>query len=124
MSIPKAEPSAARAQGPDNGGALIPLVRALDVIAGQICDTASVPVIRTELFDGLACTVSALVPLFILDGPALRQLADKELDNALFRKGGAEMYFVDGRPPIHDLVVTPEGIAKVIGILKGSSLQA
>src|SRR5258708_12636572 len=99
MSIPKAEPSAARAQGPDNGGALIPLVRALDVIAGQICDTASVPVIRTELFDGLACTVSALVPLFILDGPALRQLADKELDNALFRKRGPHIYLLAVPPP-------------------------
>lgn len=34
------------------------------------------------------------------------------------------MYFVDGRPSVWDLLVTPDGIAKVVRILKGGSLQS
>jgi hypothetical protein len=76
--------------------------------------------VRTDLFDGLACTVSVLAPIFVLDGGAWpRRLSELELDKALFRNGGAEMYFVDGRPPIANLAVTRADIAEVIRILKG-----
>ena len=94
------------------------------MIAAQIYGGRSaVPVVRTELFDGLASTVSALAPLFVLEsGAAGRPLSEEELDKALFHKGGSEMYFVDGRAPIGNLAVTAEGIAKVLRILKGLSL--
>ena len=85
---------------------------------------ASIRPRRTELFDALACTVSALVPIFVVDSQAARPLSEEVVDSSLFRKGGSEMYFVDGRPPIYDLAVTPEAVSKVIGILKGSSQQS
>jgi len=96
------------------------------MIAAQIYQEhgASIRPRRTELFDALACTVSALVPIFVVDSQAARPLSEEVVDSSLFRKGGSEMYFVDGRPPIYDLAVTPEAVSKVIGILKGSSQQS
>jgi hypothetical protein len=102
---------------------MVSLTRALELIAAQLyaSDLGRTPMVRTELFDGLACTVSVLTPLFVLDGASTaRRLSEQELDRALFRKGGTEMYFADGRPPIADLAVTAEGIAKVMRILKGN----
>jgi hypothetical protein len=104
---------------------MVPLTRALEEIAAHVYapGEAQAPMVRTDLFDGLACTVSVLAAMFVLDGGASpRRLAEQELDKALFRNGGAEMYFVDGRPPIVNLAVTREGIAKVIRILRGGPL--
>ena len=105
---------------------LVPLPHALEMIAAQIYQEygASARPRRMELFDALACTVSALVPIFVVDSQAARPLSEEVVDRALFRKGGSEMYFVDGRRPISGLAVTPEGVSKVIGILKGSSQQS
>ena len=117
-------PPAGRTQ--DGAGALIPLTRALELIAAQVYDgrPAYGAALRTELFDALAGTVCALLPVFVTDGQALRQLSDDELDKGLFRKGGAEMYFSDGRPPIQDLSVAPQGIATIVRILTGTPLQS
>lgn len=124
MRAPPAGASAATVQRPDQAHSLVPLVRALEMIADQVYPARrdSRPMARTDLLDGLACTVSALVPLFVADGQTSRQLSEAELDKALFRMGGAEMYFTDGRSPMHRLAVTPDGIAKVIRILKGTAL--
>jgi hypothetical protein len=117
--IPASTPPASEDKDP-----LVPLARALEIIALQVYqENAGAPgQTSTELFDGLACTVSALVPIFVLDAHAPRQLSERELGKAMFRKRGAEMYFVDGRAPLGNLAVTAEGIAKVIRILKGNSL--
>ena len=101
---------------------MVELGRAVVLIAEQVYAGDSLTTPRARLFDSLAGTVSALVPLFSTDGGAPRQLAERELESALFRNGGSEMYFPDGRAPVTHLAVTSDGIARVIRILKGSSL--
>src|SRR5205814_1604985 len=88
---------------------LIPLSRAVELIAGQVYQAASRPLLSPDALNGLAGTVSALIPIFILDGGRVRRLSEVELDKALFRKSGSEMYFPDGRAPIANLAVTSEG---------------
>ena len=125
-SIPPPGAPALKTQASREKDRLVPLPHALEMIAAQIYQEhgASVRPRRTELFDALACTVSALVPIFVVDSQAARPLSEEVVDSSLFRKGGSEMYFVDGRPPIYDLAVTLDGVSKVIGILKGSSQQS
>jgi len=104
---------------------MIPLPRALEIIAEHIYADGknAVPMVRTDLFDGLANTLSVLTPMFVLESAtSARCLSEEELDKALFRKGGSEMYFVDGRAPIRNLGVTAEGVAKALRILKGAAL--
>jgi hypothetical protein len=102
---------------------MVPLARALELISEGVHahGPTGLPVLSTELFDGLACTVSVLAPMFVLDsrdGP--RRLSEEVLAKALFRKNGTEIYFVDGRAPIGNLAVTAEGIANVVRILRGA----
>ena len=104
---------------------MIPLPRALEIIAGHIYADGqnAIPVVRTDFFDGLASTLSVLAPLFVLESAtSARRLSEEELDKALFRKGGTEMYFADGRAPISNLAVTADGVAKVLRILKGTGV--
>jgi hypothetical protein len=107
---------------PAEAGSLIPLARAVEVIAAEIYGNGRSPslVSRDELCDALACTLSALSPMFVLDSQPLRQLSEEEIGNARFRNGGTEMYFCDGRPPMREIAVTADGMAKVIGVLKDS----
>ena len=100
---------------------LVPLDRAVELIADAVYRAGTRPLPDLALFDGLANTVSALVPMFVVDGGGAQQLSEAELDRALFRKGGAEMYFADGRAPVVNLAVTSDAIAQVVRILKGSA---
>lgn len=81
---------------------MVELGRAVALISEQVYARDSLTMANARLFDSLAGTVCALV--------------------ALFRNGGSEMYFPDGRAPVTHLAVTTEGIARVIRILKGSSI--
>jgi hypothetical protein len=113
-----------RAQPAETRDTLIALPRALEMLAAQIYGEGNdvVPRVRTDLFDGLASTLSVLAPMFVLESAtSARRLSDADLHKALFRKGGSEMYFVDGRAPIDNLAVTAEGMAKVLRVLKGSA---
>ena len=102
---------------------LVELGRAGQLIAEQVYAAgAERPFSEADIFDSLAGTISALVPVFVISSGQPRQLDDGELRNALFRQHGSEMYFSDGRAPVTDLLVTTEGIARVIRILKGSAI--
>jgi hypothetical protein len=96
---------------------LIPLARALEIIAARIPQQVS-----DASLDGLASTVSALVPLFVIDAGEARRLGDEELHKAIFRAQGTELHYVDGRPSIGNLAVTPEGAARVVQVLQGAEL--
>jgi hypothetical protein len=76
--------------------------------------------------DALAYTVAALRPLYAYeaDGSALRRIYGEELSNGLFRGGGKEMHFLDGRCPIRGVAVAAEHIPLVIQALKGRPPQS
>lgn len=109
---------------PGETESLIPLARAVEIIAAEIYegDRGASLVPRSELLDALAYTLSVLSPMFVFESPP-RQLREAELAGARFRDGGTEMYFSDGRPPTRNVAVTPDGIAKVIRILKDRPLE-
>jgi hypothetical protein len=94
----------------------VPLARAVEMIAAQL------PRASCDL-QALACTVSALVPLYALDGTTPREVRETELHGAIFWRYGAEIRFADGRPPIGSLAVTAKGVARVVQILKGAASQ-
>ena len=102
---------------------LVELGRAVQLIAEQVyAGAAERPFSEVDMFDSLAGTISALVPVFVISDGQPRQLDDGELRDARFRKHGSEMYFADGRAPVTGLLVRTEGIARVIRILKGSAI--
>jgi hypothetical protein len=95
---------------------LVPLGRAVEMIAARL------PRGRCDL-QALACTVSALVPLYTLEGTTLREVREAELQGAIFRRNGTEIRFADGRPPITTLAVTGDAIVRVVEILQGAAIQ-
>lgn len=100
----------------DSSAPFIPLSRALQIIAAQV------PAVRHDT-NALACTVSALVPLFTLEGGQTRPLREAELRGALFMAAGDSVTFADGRAPIAGLAVTSDAVARVIRVLDGAALQ-
>jgi len=100
----------------DQSTALIALSRALDIIAKQV---------PLETFDPpiLACTVSALVPLYAVEGAHARPLCETDLRGALFTHSGGAVSFRDGRPTIENLAVASDTVGRVIRVLQGATLQ-
>jgi hypothetical protein len=94
---------------------LIPLRRAVELIAAAVYPSRG-----GGAFDGVAAAVSALIPVFVTEDGVARRLNEQELHKAFLRNGGAEIYFSDGRAPIHNLAVTRDGVARVIRVLQGA----
>jgi hypothetical protein len=101
---------------------LVPLPEALERIAERVRIAGDgIPAfIRNERFDGLACSVCALVPVYVNQDGAIRALSDDEINKGVFRRGGAQMYFIDGRAALSNLGVTEDAIRRVIATLDGS----
>jgi hypothetical protein len=78
---------------------------------------------RARGLDALAYTVSTVRPIYAYAHTAssLRQITKEELCGAIFRAGGQEMHFVDGRPPIRHLAADANHISAVIQALKAAA---
>jgi hypothetical protein len=50
-----------------------------------------------------------------------RRLSHAELEGGMFKAGGKELRFIDGRPPRHFLAVTAEDVAAAIKALKAAA---
>ena len=63
--------------------------------------------------------MAALVPLYVysVDASNIWRMTDRELLCGLFRYGGAELHFLDGRLKITNMAVAESSIAEVIDIL-------
>lgn len=70
-------------------------------------------------------SIAAMVPIFTHDigGQSLRRLSDEELLTGLFRAGGKEMHFIDGRQALTTLSVAPPAIEQVITALRANGSQ-
>jgi hypothetical protein len=68
-----------------------------------------------EHLNGLAYAIAALVPVYTVgDGGEVRSISAEELRHGYFRAGAKELHFLDGRPSLNSLAVTPEGVEKVV----------
>lgn len=94
----------------------IPLPRALEIIATQL------PLAKVDP-PLLACTVSALVPVYAVGGGTPRALRESDLRGAVFANSGGAISFADGRRTIDNLAMTSDDITRVIRILQGATLQ-
>jgi hypothetical protein len=69
----------------------------------------------------IANVLAALIPLFVykVDGINVRRLTEAELKGGLFRHGGEDLHFLDGRAPITHIAVQHSRMAEVIAMLQG-----
>jgi hypothetical protein len=74
----------------------------------------------------IAHTLAALAPLYThnADGSEVRRLTDEELLSGVFRRGGAELHFANGRPAITNIAATNRAIQEVAGILASAEEDA
>jgi hypothetical protein len=64
--------------------------------------------------------LSRMVTVYALseDREQVRALSRSEIEGGKFRDGGREIFFSDGREPIHDLAVTRTALNAAIEVLK------
>lgn len=106
---------------PGAADSLIPLARAVELIATEIYRDNRARS-RSDVLDDLAYALSVVSPMFVIDSPP-RKLREPELAGGRFRNGGTEMHFSDGRSSLREIAVTTDAIAKVIRVLKDSQLD-
>lgn len=96
---------------------LVPLALAVTIVEERlfIDDLGN----RPSRLTGIAHALAALVPVYSysVDASNIRRMTDRELLFGLFRYGGAELHFLDGRPKITNMAVAENRIAEVIGLL-------
>jgi len=104
------------------GHTLIPLALAAGVVRKKVYDDRRV---TTGGLEGdlnmLACFVAAMIPLYEYppepSGPA-RALNRSEVEGGVFRNGGRELRFINGRPAKYNLAVSANDIAAIVALLK------
>src|SRR3954466_12628933 len=69
--------------------------------------------------DGLAYMVAEAWPIYAYEenGNSFRRVSAEELSQALFRSGGKEIQFVDGRAPLRRLAVHTETVGAAVTML-------
>lgn len=75
-----------------------------------------------ERLDGLASAIGCIADLYAHDDapPGLyRRVSEYEVHTGLFRSGGNQLCFRDGRPPIKHMFVTRAGLERVVSLLQG-----
>ena len=101
---------------------LVPLAVAVRLIHEKAYAPAGAEELSATL-DGIAATVAALIPIYEYESdPAkgARLLSSVELSGGMFRDGGKELRFIDGRPARHFLAVAADDIPSVVTMLKGA----
>ena len=80
----------------------------------------------TDRLIAIAHTLAALAPLYThnADGSEVRRLTDEELLSGVFRRGGAELHFKDGRPAVTNIAATDDAIQEVARILASAEEDA
>jgi hypothetical protein len=69
--------------------------------------------------DGLAYMIAGAWPIYAYEenGNSFRQVSAEEVSQALFRSGGKEMRFVDGRAPLRRLAVHTQTVGAAVTML-------
>jgi hypothetical protein len=99
---------------------LVPLGLATRSISERVYARDSV--CTAERLTGIAHVMAALAPLYThsADGTNFRRLTEEELRAGNFRKGGGELHFIDGRPPIDNIAVPNGSMEEVVRLLSSA----
>ena len=79
-----------------------------------------------ERMDGVAAAMSSMARLYTYDPArpdATRPLSQDELRGGLFRNGGREVHFHDGRQPLQNMAISHADLGKVLSALQQTSPQ-
>ena len=71
-----------------------------------------------ERLDGVASAIACIADVYVRAAGAYRRVSAYELRTGLFRSGGNELYFKDGRASITDLFITRSGLESVLSVLQ------
>ena len=108
-----------------NHDSLIPLELAVSLIWDRVYQDHVAVDDKERWLDSIASTISATSPMFQQDGrsdvPA-RALSRHEVEGGMFRGGGKELHFLDGRATRTELAVSADDVAKTIVALKQAFL--
>jgi len=103
--------------------ALVPMSLAVTLVRAK--SQRLRPSAASSDLDSIATFIAATVPIYeYSDDPSVlpRMLLDS-LSGGLFRNGGRELHFLDGRPTITLLAVQAEDVARVIAMLNQAEPQ-
>jgi hypothetical protein len=94
---------------------LVPLELAARSIQERAYPERSLFAFPEEHLNGIAYTVSALVPLYALNGTGeVRAVTQDELQHGYFRRGAKELQFLDNRQCLEALAVTASAVETVV----------
>lgn len=98
---------------------LMPLDLAVLTISRRVYEARSVSSRDFGHLDGLAYMIAGVWPIYVYEehGTGFRRLTSEEISHAIFRSGGKEMRFVDGRAPLQRLAVHAETVSAAAAIL-------
>jgi hypothetical protein len=104
---------------------LIPLELAVALIWDRVYQGHVAVDDKERWLDSIAATLSSTSDMFQQDGrsdvPA-RALSRQEVEGGMFRGGGKELRFLDGRPARIKLAVTADDVARTVVALKAAFL--
>ena len=104
---------------------LVPLdLAALQVMHSVYPQQRSLGNGKEQVLDSIATTISVIASIYEYDTDShrpARRLSHHELDGGMFKRGGKELRFIDGRPPRSSLAVTAKDVAETIKALKAAA---
>ena len=73
-----------------------------------------------ERLDGVASAIACIADLYVRAAAsgAYRRVSAYEVRTGLFRSGGNELYFRDGRASVRDMLITRSGLESVLSMLQ------
>ena len=98
---------------------LVPLALAVLLVRTKVYSEA--PNNPAAEYDALATVIAAIVPIYEYSqdpGRLPQSLMARSMRGGLFRRGGKELHFLDGRPSKHLLAVRADDVASAIEVLK------
>ena len=100
---------------------LIPLKLAAEVVWNKVYAARHGAAKREDKLISIALTLCAMGDVFQYEPDSRRvprRLSPSDMDGGLFRAGGQELNFIDGRATIRYLAVEPDCVSKTIEALK------
>jgi hypothetical protein len=94
---------------------LLPLATAAESIQRKAYPERPAVKASNEYLNGLAYAIAALVPVYAISPVGeVHALTKEELAHGYFRGGAKELHFMDGRPLLNSLAITPEAVNTVV----------
>ena len=100
---------------------LVPMDVAVKLVWSSVYEATTSAERKEDILNSLATTFSVASPVYEFHTGASippRALKKNELEGGIFRNGGKELHFIDGRQPRRNLAVTADEVSATIEALK------